>query len=92
MSFPEIVSVVKDIVTIITLVVGAGITVYGVNTWRKQLTAKAEYDLAKRILNAVNNVRDELFLFAGVLSSNREFSQETYTDLNRNLKKSTDGF
>ena len=58
MSIPEIISIVKDIVTVITLIIGATVTIYGVNTWRKQLKAKSEYDLAKRVLINVYKVRD----------------------------------
>lgn len=82
MDFPEWVTVIKDFATIVTLLVG----LYGINTWRKQLTAKAEYDLARRLLIGAYKVRDELSTISVVVSINQKFTGKQLNDLFVKLK------
>lgn len=54
------VTLLKDIVTIIALIVSAIVAVPGINAWKEQITGKAEYELAHRLLRSVYQVRDAI--------------------------------
>lgn len=56
----DIIQLIKDIVTIVATVAGAIIAGYGVDTWRKQLKGKTEYELARRLLKAVYKLREAI--------------------------------
>jgi len=51
---------VKEVVVTIAALTTAGVAVYGLATWRRQLKGQTEFDLARRLLRAVYRVRDEL--------------------------------
>jgi hypothetical protein len=53
-------SFIKDLITIISLVIAAAVAIKGLRTWRNQLKGTAEYDLAKRLLKATYRLRDAL--------------------------------
>ncbi len=62
-----IISIAKDVVTLLSLCVGVYVAVRGLQTWRRQLQGTAEYELGRRILraayrlrNAIEAVRDPL--------------------------------
>ena len=55
----QILTVVKDILTICSLIIASVIAILGLQTWRKQLTGKTEYDLARNILTGIYKIRDE---------------------------------
>ena len=48
----ENVSLIKDIIVAIAAVTMAGLAVFGVNTWRRELHGKSEYDAAHAFLSA----------------------------------------
>lgn len=56
----QTISVIRDLVTIVSLIVAACVAIKGLQTWRSQLTGTAEYDLAKRILKATYKLRNAL--------------------------------
>ena len=55
-NFQVIISIVKDIVTALSALTAAIITVIGLSTWKKQLKIKTEYDLAQRLLKSVYKI------------------------------------
>lgn len=55
---------VKDIVLIMTGVVGSIVAILGLNTWRRQLHGQSEYDVARRLLKS-------LYLFREVMNNAR---------------------
>ncbi len=46
----EVLANTKDIIVAVSAVAVAGVAVYGVNRWRVELTGKAEFELAQRIM------------------------------------------
>jgi hypothetical protein len=48
---------IKDIATIITISIGAYVAMSGLRAWKRQLKGTTEYDLARRILKAVYQLR-----------------------------------
>jgi hypothetical protein len=56
----EWVTLIKDIVTMLAASVAAYVGFTGLQTWKRQLTANAEHDLARRVLVAVYEVRDAI--------------------------------
>jgi hypothetical protein len=51
-------SFIKDIVTIISLIVGGGVAIIGLQTWKRQLQGTAKYELARRTLKAIYQLKD----------------------------------
>ncbi|MFC2023950.1 hypothetical protein ACFLT5_04365 [Chloroflexota bacterium] len=74
----EIVALIKDIFTILAAIVAGYVAVAGVNTWRKQLTGKTEYEVARRLLRATYALRDAIrsvrspFMSGGEIASAME--------------------
>jgi len=60
MSVPECLSLIKDGVTIIAAVSAIYIGFAGLNSWKKQLKGKAEYELSRRILKEIYAYRDAI--------------------------------
>jgi len=52
------VAIAKDLITVFAAATAAVVAILGFDTWKRQLTANAEYDLARRVLVAVYRVRD----------------------------------
>lgn len=68
-------ALVKDIVTALAAVTGAGVAVMGLSTWKAQLRGRAEYELARRILRTTYRVRDEIASVRRPLMTPGEISQ-----------------
>ena len=56
----ERVQLVKDVVLAICGALTAGIALYGLKTWQRQLAGTTQFELARRALLAVYKVRDAL--------------------------------
>jgi len=75
MGVPEIVSLIKDISSIISGTILIVIAIMGLQTWKRQLKGNTEYELARRFLSAVYKIRDAIsyirnpFVSAGEISS-----------------------
>ncbi|MBI3738742.1 MAG: hypothetical protein HY258_06820 [Chloroflexi bacterium] len=52
------VTFLKDILTIISIVVGAVVAILGINTWRRQLKGQSNLELGKKILKVAYHVRN----------------------------------
>ena len=46
----EAASIVKDILVSISAIIVAGAAIWGLRTWRKELTGKAKFDIARNIM------------------------------------------
>jgi hypothetical protein len=78
------VSLLKDLVTIVSLSVGVFVAVRGINTWRHQLMGTADFDLAKRLLTATYRLRNALESVRNPLITAEEFAnaiKETHLDI-----------
>jgi len=60
MDSTELISVIKDITTAIVAIIGVGVAIAGLSTWRKQIKGKTEYDLARRLLKSIYKIRDSI--------------------------------
>ena len=75
MGVPEIVSLIKDISSIISGTILIVIAIMGLQTWKRQLKGNTEYELARRFLSAVYKIRDAIsyirnpFVSAGEIAS-----------------------
>lgn len=56
------VTLIKDIITGVSALIVAIVAVKGLQTWKKQLKWKTEYELAKRLMGATYKVRQALAL------------------------------
>ncbi len=54
------VTLVKDVITIISIIAATVVAFMGLQTWKNQLVGTVEYELAKRILKATYRLRDVL--------------------------------
>jgi len=82
---------IKDIFTIISLVIAGVVAIIGLRTWRYQLKGTANYDLAKRLLKATYKIRDALQSVRNPFITDGEFSyamKEKHLD----IKPSDDNF
>ena len=52
--------IIKDVVTILTLIVGAYVALTGLSTWREQLIMQTEYNLARRVLTTIYKLRNAI--------------------------------
>ena len=62
------VTIVQGIVTILALSVGAYVALAGLSTWKHQLVAKADSDLAKRLLLTTYRLRSAISVLRSYLS------------------------
>ncbi|MEX0719938.1 MAG: hypothetical protein WD059_04660 [Balneolaceae bacterium] len=56
----ESIQVIKEIINIVAPILGLVIAAIGVFTWRIQLKGKTEYELSRRLLKAVYELRDAI--------------------------------
>ena len=74
-------SAVKDIITIMSLILAGFVAIKGLQTWRQQLKGTANYELAKRLLKATYRLRDAIqsvrspLMMAGEISHAMKESQ-----------------
>lgn len=75
MGIPDIVSLIKDISSIISGIILTVIAIMGLQTWKRQLKGNTEYELARRFLGAVYKIRDAIsytrnpFVLGGEIAS-----------------------
>lgn len=61
LNFPEIVTVVKDIMMSLAAVTGTAVGIYGLSTWKRQHRGQSEYELSRRILITLYKYRDAVY-------------------------------
>jgi hypothetical protein len=90
----QVVSILKDVVVACAAVTGATVAVLGLKTWRRQLQGQAQYELARRYLRAVLNVRDAIrgvrapFMSAGeIFAAMKEAGLDPDADRREHLKQ-----
>jgi hypothetical protein len=64
----EYVTLIKDILTGLAALTAAVLGIVGLQTWKKQLRGKTEYELAQRFLRATYKVRDAIAIIRDVTS------------------------
>ena len=70
----EYITLIKDIITIISTIVIGVVAIIGLRAWRIQLRGKTEYELARRLLRSVYKVRDAIKLVRNPFASAGEIS------------------
>jgi len=74
-DFQTYLAIVKDIFTILASVIAGVVAIVGLQTWKKQIKGKVEYELAQRLLMAVYKVRDALYYVRNPFMTGSETSQ-----------------
>jgi hypothetical protein len=69
------VTLIKDIITALAALTAGIIAVLGLQTWKKQLKGKTEYELARRLLGAVYKLREAIRFVRTPFMSVGEISQ-----------------
>src|SRR6266540_7384743 len=69
------VALIKDIITGLSAATAAIIAIMGLQTWKKQLRGKTEYELAQRMAKATYKVREAVAGFRNPLSVGIEIQQ-----------------
>lgn len=59
-AFADAVALLQPLILTVTAVVGAAVALVGLQTWRKQLEGRTEYELARRFLRAALEARDAI--------------------------------
>jgi hypothetical protein len=65
-------SLIKDILLILVAILGAIVAILGLNTWRKQLKGNSEYELARRLLKSIYELREAIQIVRNPLISPEE--------------------
>ncbi len=60
-QFQTYLSMANDIFTILAAIIAGAVAIIGLQTWRKQLVGKNEYELAQKLLRAVYKIRGAVF-------------------------------
>jgi hypothetical protein len=71
----EVISAVADSITAIAALAAMGVAVAGLRTWRHQLRGQSEYDLARRLLRAAYDVREQMQSVRGPFVSVQEMER-----------------
>jgi hypothetical protein len=85
-TFLTYLPIIKDIVTILATATAAIVAIIGLQTWKRQITGKAEYDLARRVLIASYKVRDA-FVENKLFFSERDNPEESKKKHERGIAK-----
>lgn len=64
--------IIKDIILCITALTGAWVAVRGLSAWKRQLSGKAEYELAQRLLKATYKLRESIRIVRNPIMSGSE--------------------
>lgn len=74
----QFIAIGKDIILGLAAITTAGVAVYGVRSWKRELTGKTEFEAANRMLQALYKVRDNFFAVRSRYISGGEFPPEYY--------------
>lgn len=65
----------KEIVITLTAITGAIVAIWGLRTWKAQIKGKTEYDLARRLLKAIYEVRESIRIIRAPFISSGEIEK-----------------
>jgi hypothetical protein len=74
-QFQTYLSIAKDIFTVLASITAGIVAIIGLQTWKKQLKGKTEYELAQRLLMAVYKIRDAIYYVRNPFMSAGEINQ-----------------
>jgi hypothetical protein len=77
MSFPEVISIVKDVLVGVAAATTAVAAVIGLRSWSRELKGKAEFEAARNLARATYKVRDALSDCRSPFYSGGEFPEGT---------------
>jgi hypothetical protein len=75
MTWPEIITVAKDILVGLAAVTTAVVAVFGLSKWRQELEGKAHFESARNLIRATYRLRDELRNCRNPFYSTHEFPE-----------------
>jgi len=88
----QLVAISKDIILGLAAISTAGVAVYGVKSWKRELTGKTEFDAANRMLQALYKVRDNFFYVRCPLILAGEFPPDFYDERKNSNQKEAEGY
>lgn len=77
MTTPEIVSAIKDVLVGSAAAITGTVAIFGYNSWRRELTGKAQFEIGRELLKATYRLRDKIKQCRSPFISAAEFP-ETY--------------
>lgn len=76
MTWPEIITAIKDIFLAVAGVITAIVAVRGLNRWRLELEGKTEFEAARNLIRATYRLRDEIKRCREPFISGSEFPED----------------
>ena len=56
----EIIGCIKDIIIALAAITTAAVAIYGITSWRRELSGKANFEVARNLAKAIYLLRDEI--------------------------------
>ena len=78
----ELITAFKDICLSVAAIVTASVAIWGLKSWKKELSGKADFDVARGLIRATYKLRDEISYGRNPFTSAHEFP-EGYDPLNK---------
>lgn len=75
MTWPEIITVVKDVLLGLAAATTAVVAVLGLRKWRQELEGKAQFEVARNLIRATYRLRDEIRTCRNPFYSAHEFPE-----------------
>lgn len=88
MIFPEIVELVRNIALTLASIVGAGVALYGLFSWRNENIWKSDRDLALRLWKEIDKSRQAMFSLRMPWFSGEHLKLDAESEYGRQLGKS----
>lgn len=91
MTWPEIITTIKDILLGIAGATTAIVAVKGLHSWRRELKGKTEFEAARNLIRATYKLRDELNKCRAPFISASEFP-EKYSPMNASPQEEAEAY
>ena len=82
----ELVTAIKDVCLSVAAITTASMAIYGLKSWKKEISGKANFEVARGLIRATYKLRDEIGYGRNPFTSAHEFP-EGYDPLNKTSKK-----
>ena len=76
LSINEIVTLIKDIVLALCAIGTLSLAVYGLKSWARELTGKADFEVSRQLIRAVYKFRDEMEYSRSPMTLAHEFPSD----------------
>jgi len=87
----EYITVFKDVCLSVAAIVTASVAIYGLRSWKKELSGKANFEVARGLIRSTYRLRDEISYGRSPFTSAHEFPKG-YDPLNKAPEKEAEAW